>query len=196
MKSKGAAIVTGAAQGIGREIALKLADDGYDIGLSDLEAKRGLMEGLLKFVWMVANAGICPSMHSITVTTLEEQTRTLEVNGGGVFLCYKHASAKQMIHQASSIAGKRGISCTYPDLFSVRARELGKYEITVNVYVPLIGMTIEQYLAEACTITPSNLCHRGHSGDETVNEIAGTVSYLCSKEAAYITGQTVCEVSR
>lgn len=34
------AIVTGSAQGIGRAIALRLADDGFDIALADLSSKQ------------------------------------------------------------------------------------------------------------------------------------------------------------
>lgn len=36
MSTARVAIVTGAAQGIGRAIALRLADDGFDIGLNDI----------------------------------------------------------------------------------------------------------------------------------------------------------------
>lgn len=36
---KAVAIVTGSAQGIGQSIALRLASDGFDIGLNDIPAK-------------------------------------------------------------------------------------------------------------------------------------------------------------
>jgi NAD(P)-dependent dehydrogenase (short-subunit alcohol dehydrogenase family) len=41
--SKGAAIVTGSAQGIGLAIAQKLAEDGYGVVLADVSAKEKIL---------------------------------------------------------------------------------------------------------------------------------------------------------
>ena len=41
---KGVAIITGAAQGIGKGIALRLASDGFDIAICDIEPKRSALE--------------------------------------------------------------------------------------------------------------------------------------------------------
>lgn len=40
VSEKGVALVTGSAQGIGREIALKLASDGFDVAVNDLKTPR------------------------------------------------------------------------------------------------------------------------------------------------------------
>lgn len=46
MSSKGVAIVTGGAQGIGRGIALRLAADGFDIALGDLSSSKAAVEAV------------------------------------------------------------------------------------------------------------------------------------------------------
>ena len=48
MPSARIAIVTGAAKGIGRQIALKLADDGLDVAVSDLASQASLLESLAR----------------------------------------------------------------------------------------------------------------------------------------------------
>ncbi|KAJ8689990.1 hypothetical protein PTI98_012835 [Pleurotus ostreatus] len=46
-QSKGVAIITGAAQGLGRAIALRLASDGFDVALNDIPAKAPALEELV-----------------------------------------------------------------------------------------------------------------------------------------------------
>ncbi|KAJ6496170.1 hypothetical protein C8R45DRAFT_786985, partial [Mycena sanguinolenta] len=43
---KGVALVTGCSQGIGKAITLKLAQDGYDLALNELQPKTPQLENL------------------------------------------------------------------------------------------------------------------------------------------------------
>jgi NAD(P)-dependent dehydrogenase (short-subunit alcohol dehydrogenase family) len=155
---------------------------------------------------LVNNAGVFPRSHALE---LEEAVwdRVLDVNLKGTFLC-SQAVARQMVEQSrggrivnitsgaafvptpSSVhyaASKAGVVA----VTRVLALELAPAAITVNAVAPGLTDTAqprsfysdEDLQAIATRIPLGRIARAG--------EIAPTVAFLCSDEAAYITGQTV-----
>ncbi|KAK0489590.1 NAD(P)-binding protein [Armillaria luteobubalina] len=240
------AIVTGAGQGIGKAIALRLADDGFDVAINDLPRKSEALELLSAEISakgrrsciipadvsveeevevmvskvvtelgrldvMVANAGMGFGRRLLD-TKIEDWDRVLTVNARSVFICYQLA-AKQMIKQgtggriigASSVLGQHGgrlVSAYSASKFAVRgltqcaATEFGEYGITVNCYAP--GAIDTPMMVEAGQglgdVDAFYEQERNKSPLKTMGEpsdIAGVVSYLASKDARFVTGQTI-----
>uniref|UniRef100_D8QJD7 Acetoin reductase family protein n=1 Tax=Schizophyllum commune (strain H4-8 / FGSC 9210) TaxID=578458 RepID=D8QJD7_SCHCM len=249
MTSARVALVTGAAQGIGKAIALRLNSDGFAIALSDLPAKREALEDVAKLInsgggraavftgdvsveedvknmvdgaaevlggfhVIVANAGI-----SIPRSLLEETSEGFDlqmaVNARSVFLAFKHA-ARQILAQghhegrliaACSICGKHGYTNTAAysaSKFAIRgitqsaAHELGPHGITVNAYAPGgIDTEMSESRSQIISLSHTNTFLARMANSVPVKrigqpeDIANLVSYLASKEASYMTGQTV-----
>ncbi|PPQ69840.1 hypothetical protein CVT24_003179 [Panaeolus cyanescens] len=245
------AIVTGAAQGIGRSISLRLAKDGYRVVLNDLERQAAQLEevrvqivegggqariqfgdvtsetDVAKMIedtvqeWksldvMVANAGICITKRFLE-STVEDLNKIFSVNYTGTFLCYKYA-ALQMIKQgrggriigAASLASKQGpsmLSLYGSTKFAIRgltqaaAAELGQYNITVNAYAPggvdtaMLKELLETRMKILGVELPKDSLLTTNLGvlgrDAVPEDIAGLVSFLVSKDANMITGQSV-----
>ncbi|KAF8885317.1 acetoin reductase family protein [Infundibulicybe gibba] len=162
MSTKGIAVVTGSAQGIGRAIALRLADDGFNVALNDLSSQMEMLEILRDEISRKGQR----SEIIVGDVSVEEDVKSLvsrvgialggldvfSINSRGVFLCFRYAG-EYMINQgrggrmiaASSTVGKQGkdFAGVYSATkFAVRgmtqafAKALGKHGITANVYAP------------------------------------------------------------
>jgi len=234
------AIVTGAGQGIGKSIAIKMAKEGADIVIVEINPETGnqtLKEvkdlgrnALLKIVdvakyldvqrmvkevlelWgrihiLVNNAGFDRGATLLKVKE-EDWDAVLDVHLKGTFNCIQ-AVAPHMIENRygkiiniSSIYGKTGgiAAISYSaakagviGLTKSVARELGRYQINVNVVLPGLVLTptiskmAEKYRNMIIENTPL-----GRIGQP--EEIANVVSFLASDEASFMTGASV-EVS-
>ncbi|KAG1722874.1 NAD(P)-binding protein [Suillus paluster] len=73
--SKGVALITGAGQGIGRAIALRLAADGFDIGLNDISTNKSKIEEVAQEI-ATAHSGrrVCVLLADVTV---EDDVRSM-----------------------------------------------------------------------------------------------------------------------
>jgi meso-butanediol dehydrogenase/(S,S)-butanediol dehydrogenase/diacetyl reductase len=165
----------------------------------------------------VNNAGIGYLMEPLTEMSAERWDTVLGVNLRGAFLATKHA-ARQMIQQGNggriiniaSQAAKSGFpfAAAYTSskhglvgLTRVSAIELGKHDITVNAICPnhittglgqwqneyfsaAFNQTLDEYMAGMKSRIPM-----GRPG--LTEDIAKACAYLCSDQAAYVTGEAL-----
>ncbi|KAJ6452766.1 NAD-binding protein [Mycena sanguinolenta] len=156
MSSKGVVLVTGAAQGIGRSIALRLADDGFDVAVNDISKNSEKLDAL-----MVANAGVAGNGSPLTEVSTEEWDRVMNINARGTCLCYKYAGI-QMIKQGRGgrIIGPRQL----PESRGLRSKDLTALlnsqcveSLRVQVGCPVVDETVELTSTSALEFGPHGI---------------------------------------
>jgi len=239
------AIVTGAAQGIGRAIALRLAQDGFAVAIVDINANTldGVkteiealgaqalaltadltkLEDIQKVInrsaeWghvtvLVNNAGRVSITPFLEITE-QEWDAIMTLNLKTVFFATqfaaRHMQSGARVVNLSSISGRSGRSdqahyaaakCAVISLTQSAALSFASQGITVNAVCPGVVDTpmtnsIHEIRSVALGITPEESLARMVAKIplgrlEKTDDVAGVVSFLCSSDAAYITGQSL-----
>ncbi len=243
------ALVTGGGQGIGRAIALRLARDGFEVALADInpaalaearsaiesaggralaitadltqvEAVRATVQRATAELGgldvLVNNAGRLVTKPFLDITETDWEA-LLGLNLKTVFFAMQAAAQVMIAGQTrgrlvnlSSIAGRGGRADQAPyaaakagiiSLTRSAALAFAPHGINVNAVCPGVVDTpltrqIHVARAQALNITPeeslARMVARIPLGRiETPDDVAAAVSFLCSPEAAYITGQAL-----
>ncbi|MEE6286064.1 3-oxoacyl-ACP reductase FabG [Georgenia sp. MJ173] len=169
-----------------------------DSAVTEIEAAHGPVEVL------VANAGMNRDTLLMRMSD-EDFTEVLDVNLTGVFRCVRRVS-KGMIRKRSGRivlmgsvvglygnAGQVNYSASKAALVGMArsiTRELGSRGITANVVAPgFIDTDMTQAMSEASQRSLRDAIPAGRLGH--VSDIVGTVQYLASPAASYVTGAVI-----
>lgn len=188
--------------------ALGESSKGYACDVSDAQSVDALFERILSEIGtpsvLVNNAGIARDALILRMKD-EDWDQVLDVNLKGAFLCIRAASRSMMkarygrIINVSSIvglggaAGQANYAASKAGLIGLTksvAKEYGSRGITCNAVAPgFIETDMTENLAQDLRDHVLKVAPAGRLG--TPGDVAAAVQFLASKEAAYITGQTL-----
>ena len=207
------ALVTGAAAGIGAAIAERLRSDGLEVTTLDraegcdirLDLAEDQLPDLGSVDVCVSNAAITDTIAPAHRMSAEQWGRDIDVNLTGAFraiqACLPGMREREWgrIVAISSGAAKSGLrgqvaySASKAGLLGMvktLAAENAHHGITANAVLPgMVATEKVQAMPQEILDRLAPMLPSGRMVEPA--EIAGTVSYLCSEEAAQVTGQEI-----
>jgi len=208
--TKKAAIVTGGGRGIGRAISMELATNGYYV-IINYKANEAAAKETLEMIRqadgdgieiLVNNAGINADglfimmpekdWHSVLDTALNgfyNVTRPvlkqmIRKKKGSIVSIASVAGLMGNRGQANYSAAKAGVIAASKSVSS----EVARLGIRVNVVAP--GLIQTEMIKDAPVEIIKKMIPMARIGKP--EEVASVVKFLCSEDAAYVTGQVIC----
>ncbi|KCZ53236.1 hypothetical protein HY29_17305 [Hyphomonas beringensis] len=242
---RGTALITGAASGIGKATAIRLAKDGWNVHICDVDKAsvksfredvpnvtawmcdvsdpdqvKDVISGVMaqhgQLDVLINNAGIAGCTASIEDVPQDDWRQTIDVNINGAFYFLREAVPGMKQRRGGAIINIASTAALfgYPQrtayaaskwamigMTKTLAMELGPFNIRVNAVCPgsVAGPRIDGVIerdAERRGISAAEV-RRIYEGQVsmrkfvTVEDIAAMCAFLCSSDAALVSGQVI-----
>jgi len=135
------AVITGSASGIGRELAIQLADAGCALALADIDEK-----GLASLAERVASEPVKVTVHPLDVSNREQVYQT----AGDI--CVLHGRVDILINCAGVAVLETIEDMTYEDFEWVMSANFWGVVYTVKAFLPLLKQSAEAHIVNVSSV--------------------------------------------
>ncbi|THH11510.1 hypothetical protein EW146_g8020 [Bondarzewia mesenterica] len=191
------ALVTGAAQGIGRAIALRLATDGINVAVNDITKFVDTLQGLVTEIESKGVKALAVPADVTSEEAIKEMVATTVQHLGRLDVMVANAGigGEDSLLTMSTDAWRKVMSVNVEGIDCSKlaaAMELAEHGITVNAYAPgIVETRLSEFSPGAGTAPLKSMLKIPDAPSVPKEEVANLVSYLASPQSQAITGQCI-----